>query len=115
MRGLDRVLSVLLILGGVGHTLGSLKAFGSEPMTLLWSLCASLFVFFCGALKLVRAGPPGDKPLAWICLVGGVCWIGASLQFGVLIGNVLDFRPLIFALITLGLCGMCVRTLVRNV
>jgi hypothetical protein len=106
MRGLDRALCVLLMLGGVGHTLGSFKAYEAEPMMLLWSLCASLFVFFFAAVNLVRAGRPGDKTLAGICLVGGVCWIAASLRFGMLIGNVWDFRPLIFAVITVGCaCG----------
>ena len=111
MRVVDRVLSLLLILGGVGHTLGSFKAYGAEPMMLLWSLCAGLFIFFYGAVNLVRAGRPEDKALAWVCLLGGVGWIAASLRFGVLIGNVTDARPMIFVVITLGLCGMCLRTL----
>ena len=45
MKILDRILSCLLILGGIGHTIGSLHFYKSDQMTLLWSLCASLFVF----------------------------------------------------------------------
>jgi uncharacterized membrane protein YfcA len=112
LKILDRVLSCLLILGGIGHTLGSFQFYKSDQMTLLWSLCASLFVFLFGAVSLIRAGRPQDRALAWVCLVAGFCWIAASLRFAVLIGNHLDFRPLIFGVLTLGLCAFCVRTLV---
>jgi hypothetical protein len=112
MKAFDRALSVLLVLGGIGHTLGSLKAYGADPMTLLWSLCASLFVFFFAAVNLLRAGRSGDKPLVWTCLCAGIAWIVSCVRFGQLIGNVWDFRPLIFNVLTLGLCAMCVRTLV---
>ena len=112
MKILDRILSCLLILGGIGHTLGSLHGYKNDQMTLLWSLCASLFVFLFAALSLIRAGRPKDTALAWLCLVAGLCWIAASLRFGVLIGNLFDPRPLIFGVLTLGLCAFCVRTLI---
>jgi hypothetical protein len=112
LKILDRVLSCLLILGGIGHTFGSLQFYKSDQMTLLWSLCASLFVFLLATLSLIRAGRPHDRALAWVCLVAGLCWIAASLRFAVLIGNLLDFRPLIFGVLTLGLCAFCVRTLI---
>jgi len=111
MNFLDRALSVLLILGGFGHTLGSIKTYRADPMSLLWALCASLFVFLLAATNLVRAGRPGDSALGWICLVFGACWIIASLRFGALEGNLFDARAMIFAVITLGLCAMSVRTL----
>lgn len=114
MKAPDRILSVLLILGGVGHTFGSLQAYRSDQMTLLWSLSASLFIFLLGALNLVRAGRQKDVVLCWLCLVGGLCHIASSLRFGFLIGNFFDFRPVIFVIITLGLCAMCVRTLVSE-
>jgi hypothetical protein len=112
LKILDRILSCLLILGGIGHTLGSLLGYKNDQMTLLWSLCASLFVFLFAALSLIRAGRPNDTALAWVCLVAGLCWIAASLRFGVLIGNLLDFRPFIFVVLSLGLCAFCVRTLI---
>jgi hypothetical protein len=111
LKILDRVLSSLLILGGIGHTFGSLQFYKSDQMTLLWSLCASLFIFVFGAISFVRAGRPGDTALAWVCLAAGLGWIAASLRFGALIGNYFDFRPLVFGLLTLGLCAMCIRTL----
>ena len=114
LKILDRSLSCLLILGGMGHTLGSFQFYKSDQMTLLWSLCASLFIFLFGALSFIRAGRPRDNALAWLCLVAGLCWIGASLRFAVLIGNLFDFRPLVFGVLTLGLCAMCVRTLVME-
>ena len=114
MKILDRILSCLLILGGIGHTLGSLRGYTNDQTTLLWPLCASLFVFLFAALSLIRSGRPHDSALAWVCLVAGLCWIAVSLRFGVLIGNLLDFRPLIFIVLSLGLCAFCVRTLIAK-
>jgi hypothetical protein len=114
LKVLDRVLGCLLILGGVGHTFGSLLGYKSDQMTLLWSLSASLFIFLLGAVNLVRAGRDRDVALAWICLVAGLCHIASSLRFGFLTGNMFDPRPLIFVVIALGLCGMCVRTLIAK-
>jgi hypothetical protein len=103
-----------LILGGVGHTLGSLQFYKNEQMTLLWSLSASLFIFLLGTLNLVRADRPDDTTLAWICLIAGLCYIASTVRFGVLIGNFLDFRVVLFILVTLGLCAMSVRAIVSN-
>jgi hypothetical protein len=111
LKILDRILSCLLILGGVGHTLGVLQFYKSDQMTLLWALCASLFIFLFGAVSLIRAGRPQDRALAWICLAAGLCWIAVSQRFGMLINNLLDFRTLIFDVVTFGLCAFCVRTL----
>jgi hypothetical protein len=114
LKILDRVLSCLLILGGVGHTFGSLQFYKNDQMTLFWALSDSLFIFLLGTLNFVRAGRERDVAITWLCLVGGICHIVASLQFGFLIGNFFDFRPVIFVVITVGLCAMCVRTLVSE-
>jgi hypothetical protein len=111
---LDRVLGWILILGGVGHTFGSLQFYKNDQMALLWSLSASLFIFLLGTLNLVRAARPGDTTLAWICLIAGLCHIASTLRFGVLIGNFLDFRVVLFILVTLGLCAMSVRNIFSN-
>jgi len=111
MKVFDRILSCLLMLGGIGHTLGSLKAYKDDPMTLLWALCATLFVFLFSSINLLRASHPGDTALAWICIVFGIFWIAASLRFGQLVGNIFDFRAMIFVVLTLGLCAMSVRTM----
>lgn len=115
MKALDRILSVLLIHGGVGHTFGSLQAYKSDQMTLLWSLSASLFIFFLlGVLNVVRAGRDKDVAITWLCLAGGLCHIVSCIRFGVLVGNIFDIHAVIFVIITLGLCAMCVRTLVSE-
>ena len=115
MRTLDRILSSLLILGGIGHTFGSLALYQSTPETLLWSLCTSLFIFLLGAVNFVRAGRPGDRSLAWLSLVFNLCWFAAGLYFGrIVIHHVLDFRVMIFAVLTLGLSAMSVRTMIAQ-
>jgi hypothetical protein len=114
LKALDLILSCLLILGGVGHTFGSFLGYKNDPMMLLWSLSASMFIFLLGALNLVRAGRHKDVALCWLCLIGGLGHVASSIRFGVLIGNVFDPRPVIFVIVTLGLCAMCVRTLVSK-
>jgi hypothetical protein len=111
---LDRVLGGILILGGVGHTFGSLQFYKNDQLTLLWALSASLFIFLLGTLNLVRAARPEDTTLAWICLIAGLCHIASTLRFGMLIGNFLDFRVVLFVLVTLGLCALSVRNIVSN-
>lgn len=114
MKMLDRAFGCLLFLGGIGHGLGSLKAYGKEPMTLLWALSASFAVFLLAALNLLRTGPKADQWLAWICAIGCVVWMGFAMWFGVLIGNALDFRPLLNAVIALVLAVFSVRTALRT-
>ena len=110
LKSIDRAFAVLLLLGAAGHTLGSVRAYGSQPMVLLWSLSATLFVVLLGALHLLRSFRPGDRPLAWIAAAGSLAWTVMSFEFGVLIGNVLDPRPLIFAILSLALAGLSVRS-----
>jgi hypothetical protein len=108
---MDRILACVLILCGVGHTFGSFRAYGSNQMMLLWSLCASLFVFLLGSLNLVRISRERDVAITWLCLIAGLCHIATSLRFGYLIGDAFNFRPVIFEVVVFGLCLMCVRTL----
>ena len=54
-RTIERSLAVLLALGGAGHAFGSYTAFQHAPITLLWSLCAALFLFLLAALNWLRA------------------------------------------------------------
>lgn len=111
MVWLDRGLSMLLILGGAVHTVGSIKFYDYDPLTLLWSLCASLFIFLFGAASLLRASRPGDRALAWICLASGLAWIAAALCFGFITARLVDTHVLIVIVVTLGMCIFSVRTL----
>jgi hypothetical protein len=109
LKYLDRTLAVLLLLGGMGHTLGSFKVYASDPMTLLWALCASLFITLLAVLNFLRSYRHGDRALAWITGFGNGCWIAVSVVFGVLIGNSLDPRAVVFVLISAGLLAFSVR------
>ena len=112
-KNLDRTFGVLLMLGAVGHTLGSFKTYGSRPIELLWALCASLLIVLLGAINLLRANRPGDAALAWICVGGVVCWLACTFTFGHLVGNLLDFRIVIFAVLSIGLIIFGLRSAVR--
>lgn len=111
MKVVDRVFCCLLILGGVGHSLGSFKAYGAKPDELLWSLCGSLFIFLLGIVNLVRAGRDGDRALGWITLVFNLCWLAAVIQFGRVIGNMADPRLIFFLIVMLVVLAMSVRSI----
>lgn len=114
MKWIDRALSCLLILGGVGHTLGVLD-FYKEPQTLFWSLTASELIFLLAAINLLRTWRPGDRALAAITAVASAAYFLFTLRFGQIIGNLVDFRVILFAALTLGLTAFSVRdALVRR-
>ena len=110
MVWLDRTLSILLILAGVVHGFDSLRYY-HDPLTLLWSICASLFIVLFGTISLLRASRPYDRGLAWICLVSGLAWFTAALTFGHVTRNLLHAHVLIVIAVTLGMCIFSVRTL----
>ncbi len=114
MKTFDRIVSCLLFLGGVGHSIGSFAAYGSKPELLLWSLSASLFLFLLGAVNFVRAGRSGDATLGWITLIFNLCQMVAAISFGRLIHNLLDPRVIGFVIFTLILSAMSVRSISKG-
>jgi len=111
LKTTDRIFGCLLILGGMGHTAGTLIGYKDKPELMLWSLSASLFIFLLGTINLVRAGRHGDRALGWITLVFNLCQIVSVIQFGRLIQNMWDPRVIGFILICAVLVGMSVRTI----
>src|SRR5215469_15111409 len=109
MKALDRVFGCLLFVGGIGHSLGSYKAYSGDRMVLLWAWSASLAVFLLAAVNLLRAGRSDDRNLAWISFAACLVWIGFAIWFGRLIGNIWDPRPLGNAIITLVLAIFSLR------
>lgn len=114
MRTIDRLLAVLLLLGAVGHTFGSIHSYSRQPLVLLWALCASVLVALLGALQLLRAARPADRPLAWIATAGTACWLAAAIAFGVLIRDPLDPRVITFIIICAGLIAFSLQTALRR-
>lgn len=114
MRIVDRLLAIVLLLGVIGHTLGSIKAYAAQPMTLLWALCASALLALVGVINLVRASRPADRSLAWIAAAGAALWLIAALAFGCLIRNFLDPRVITFVIACVGLIAFSMRTAVRR-
>ena len=112
MRWIDRGLSMLLILGGVGHTLGVLN-FYKDPQTLFWSLTASEMIFLLAAINLLRTWRPGDRALAAITAGASAVYLLFTLRFGQIIGNIADFRVVLFGVITLGLTALGIRDALR--
>lgn len=113
MKLIDRLFGCLMFLGGIGHGFGSYMAYKNDHITLLWAWSTSFAVFLLAAVNLLRAGREGDRPLAWISLAGCLVWIGFVLWFARLLGNPLDFRPLVNLIIAAVLTGFSVRSLLR--
>ncbi|HLH36617.1 MAG TPA: hypothetical protein VKX41_18240 [Alloacidobacterium sp.] len=109
MKTIDPIFGWLLFLGGIGHGLGSIRAYGHNQETLLWALCATLAVWLLAALNLLRAGRPADHTLAWVSFAGCLGWFVAAVAFGRLVG-MLDFRALINLILALALAIFSLRT-----
>jgi hypothetical protein len=113
MKWIDRALSCLLILGGVGHTLGVLD-FYKDSQTLFWSLTASELIFVLAAINLLRTWRPGDRVLAAVTAGATAAYFLFTLRFGQIIGNLVDFRVILFGAVTLGLTAFSIRDGVAN-
>jgi hypothetical protein len=103
LRYFDRTLCALLLLGAAGHTMGSLQFYRGQPHPLFWALGGTLFLLLLAAINVLRGANPGNRGIAWVAVIASAAQIGNAIGFGMLIGNVLDFRVILFALICLGL------------
>jgi len=110
MKIIDRIFAGILILGGLLHGWGSFHMFRNEPMTMLWSLCATLLTLLVAAVNLLRVERPGDCPLAWISFAGSLSWAVAAFAAGMLIHNIFDPRPMMHWVTALALAGFSLRT-----
>ena len=109
LKNLDRALAMLLSLGAIGHTFGSITAFRDHPSQLLWALCASVLIVLVGAMNLLRTWRPGDRLLACLAAMATLCWLVATVAFGVIINNLTDLRVVVFAILSVGLIIFSVK------
>jgi hypothetical protein len=110
---IDRGLSCLLVLGGIGHTFGVI-GFYQDPVTLFWALAASVLIFLLAAINLLRTWRPADRPLAILTSCGSAAYLIISLGFGWVIGSLTDPRVILFAVLSLGLLGFGLRDAIRR-
>jgi predicted MFS family arabinose efflux permease len=114
MLFIDRLLSILIILGSAGHTLGVLKYYKGQPHPLFWSLCATVLMLVLAAINLLRSSRPRDRGLAWVAAASSTADVVISICFGHLIGNLLDVRAVSFAIVALGLTAFSLKTALRG-
>lgn len=114
MKIVDRIFSLILILGGLLHGMGSFVMYKSAHMTLLWSLCASLLAMLIAAINLLRVERPTDRPLAWICFAGSLSWAAATFAAGMMIGNIFNPRPLTHWVTALVLAGFSLQAALKR-
>ena len=108
MRWIDRAFSILLVIGGIGHTYGVLN-FYKDPQTLFWSLTASLLIFLLAAVNLLRSWRPNDRALALTAATATGAYLVSTFFFGRIIGNIADPRVILFGVLTLGLTLFSLR------
>ena len=114
MRIIDRIFAWILVVGGLLHGLGSFHLYRNEPMTLLWSLCATLLTLLIAAVNLLRVQRPGDRPLAWISFAGSLSWAVAAFTAGVLLHNIFDLRPMWHYVTALVLAGFSLKAALQS-
>lgn len=110
MKIVDRIFSLILILGGLLHGMGSFVMYKNANMTLVWSLCAAVLTLLIAAINLLRVERPFDRPLAWVCFAGSLSWAVAAFTAGVLIGNIFDWSPLMHWVTALVLAVFSLKT-----
>lgn len=113
MKIIERIFAGILILGGLLHGFGSFHMYRNEPMTLLWSLCATLLALLIAAVNLLRVERPGDWPLAWISFAGSLSWAVAAFAAGLLIHNIFDPRPMMHWVTALALAVFSLRAAIK--
>jgi hypothetical protein len=109
MKIIDRIFAGILVLGGLLHGVGSFRMYTNEPMTMLWSLCATLLTLLIAAINLLRVERPGDCSLAWISFAGSLSWAVAAIAASVLIHNIFDPRPMMHWVTALALAGFSLK------
>jgi hypothetical protein len=110
MMVLDKALAVLLVLGALGHAMGSMQFYKGQPHALFWSLCTSVLIVLVAAMNWLRVDRPQDFGLAWVTAIATLSYAGISIGFGFLIGNPLDWRALSFSAVSLVLVLLSIRT-----
>jgi hypothetical protein len=110
MLWIDRVFASLLLLGAIGHTIGSFTLLEPGSETQVWSLGSALCAFLLGALNWARAGRPTDRTLGWITCLGSLGWFAVAIGFGVFMGHLGDFRVVWHGACALALTIFSIRT-----
>src|SRR5205807_7495670 len=114
MKTTDRVFGWLLVVASLLHCWGSYEAYRSNPELLLWAGGTGLAGMIIGAVNILRANRPGDSSLAWLSTAGCLGWLGVAFGFGAVVGNMVDFRSLTHASITIVLTFFSARTALRR-
>ena len=113
MTTIERVLAWLLAVSGALHVMGTFAGYPSGSEVFVWSLAATLAVFLLVAINLMRINRPQDRTLAVVSAIGCIIWAGLALGFGHAIGNIVDPRALIHAVLSLALAAFSMRTASR--
>jgi hypothetical protein len=111
LRRLDYFFGGFFGVGALLHAAGSITAYGDRPDTLLWALSATLAGLLLSGLNLMRAGRPGHRSLAALCLFGALARIAIDVSFGNLIGNIFDPRVLLQGVTAGALAAFSVNSL----
>jgi hypothetical protein len=110
---LDKALAALLVLGAIGHTMGSIQFYSDQPHARFWAVCTSVLIVVVAAMNWLRADRPLDSGLAWVTAAATLSYAAISFGFGFLVGNPMDWRALSFGAVSLALFLLSVRTALR--
>jgi len=96
-RKIDRGAAILLSIFAFGHgVMGTLLMSPFMDQLTLWSFSGSVAAWAIAILNWLRAGRPGDRPLAAWALVGALAWIGLMVWLMAARPMWADIRPWLF-------------------
>lgn len=113
-RTVDAIFALLLLIGALLHSYGTLTGYEAGSEVFVWSLAGSLAAALIAVLNLMRRQRDGDKTLAAVCLVASLAWAAVAAGFGAAIGDVLDPRALWHIIAALGLAAFSLRSLIKT-
>jgi hypothetical protein len=113
MRLFDRTIGVLLLLSVVLHCVGTFYFFPLLSPIFVQSLGSGVAGFLIGGLNLVRAGRPNDRTVGLFATIGAAAWLAIAVLFNLSLGNILDPRGSVHALLALILVFLGIRTLMQ--
>ncbi|MFL6722441.1 MAG: hypothetical protein ACJ8FT_11675 [Sphingomonas sp.] len=97
----------------MAHAFG-VASFFHDPQTLFWSETATILIFLIAAVNLLRTWRPGDRALAAVAAGASISYLIATFCLGRIIGDMADFRVILFGALTLGLALFSLRDAVST-
>lgn len=103
MKILERIFIGLMLLGAIGHLIGTFTRTDIGSVLFVWSLSGVLACSLVVALNVIRHIRPGDRLIAFVSFAGNLSWLTVVVLFGLSVQNIFDPRVLMHAVAAIAL------------